>query len=133
MGLGAGPGLGVVHTGSAISFRLDIADLYKAEYTIPLAFYLAANGLTEERDVRLGLRDRIAETKLLSRVVQDVKVLLTPAGTDYEAPETSELCDERRDSVSAGVNWATHPMGPPTTRAGLGNSTSPAPAPDQPC
>ncbi|WP_221635160.1 type I-E CRISPR-associated endonuclease Cas1e [Actinomadura hallensis] len=35
VGLGASPGLGFIHTGSAISFVLDIADLYKADYTIP--------------------------------------------------------------------------------------------------
>ncbi|WP_103503436.1 type I-E CRISPR-associated endonuclease Cas1e [Streptomyces sp. SM14] len=140
VGLGASPGLGVVHTGSAISFTLDIADLYKAEYTIPLAFDLAANGLTEERDARLGLRDKIAETKLLSRIVQDIKALLTPAGTDYEAPETSELWDERSGSVPAGVNWATHPMEPPTTQADMGEQhiaiigpdLDQPPTPDQP-
>ncbi len=33
--LGASPALGFVHSGSATSFVLDIADLYKAEYTIP--------------------------------------------------------------------------------------------------
>jgi CRISPR-associated protein Cas1 len=31
VGLGVSPGLGFVHTGTAISFVLDIADLYKAE------------------------------------------------------------------------------------------------------
>lgn len=38
VGIGASPALGFVHTGGALSFVLDIADLYKAEYTIPLAF-----------------------------------------------------------------------------------------------
>nr|WP_322779735.1 hypothetical protein [Frankia sp. Cas4] len=59
---------------------MDIADLYKAGYTIPLAFDLAAQGLTEERDARLGLRDRIADTRLLGRIVGDVKTLLSPEG-----------------------------------------------------
>jgi CRISPR-associated protein Cas1 len=72
VGLGASPGLGFVHTGAATSFVMDIADLYKAEYTIPLAFDLMAKGLTDERDARLGLRDRIAEDKLLGRRCPDV-------------------------------------------------------------
>ncbi|HOU24335.1 MAG TPA: type I-E CRISPR-associated endonuclease Cas1e, partial [Anaerolineae bacterium] len=46
VGVGASPGLGFVHTGSAVSFVLDVADLYKAEYTIPLAFDLVAAGQT---------------------------------------------------------------------------------------
>ncbi|MDN3056116.1 type I-E CRISPR-associated endonuclease Cas1e [Streptomyces sp. SRF1] len=106
VGLGASPGLGFVHTGSAISFVLDIADLYKAEYTIPLAFDLTAKGLTEERDARIGLRDRITETKLLGRIVNDVKALLTPDGTDFDTPETSELWDEHLGTVPAGINWS---------------------------
>ncbi|MFI7097775.1 type I-E CRISPR-associated endonuclease Cas1e [Streptomyces sp. NPDC050161] len=112
VGLGASPGLGFVHTGSALSFVLDIADLYKAEYTLPLAFDLTAQGLPEERDARIGLRDRITETQLLARIVTDVKRLLNPPGTDFDTPETSELWDERLGTVSAGVNWST-PDGPP--------------------
>lgn len=49
VGLGASPALGFVHSGGATSFVLDIADLYKAEYTIPTAFRLAAAGEVQER------------------------------------------------------------------------------------
>ena len=41
LALGLSPGLGVVHRGNRQAFVLDIADLYKAEVTIPLAFDLA--------------------------------------------------------------------------------------------
>ena len=44
-----------MHSGSAISFVLDVADLYKADYTIPLAFELTARGLVTERDARTAL------------------------------------------------------------------------------
>ncbi|MGW5442751.1 type I-E CRISPR-associated endonuclease Cas1e [Streptomyces asiaticus] len=118
VGLGASPGLGFVHTGSAISFVLDIADLYKAEYTIPLAFDLTAKSLTEERDARTGLRDRITETKLLSRIVNDVKALLTPDGTDFDTPETSELWDEHLGTVPAGINWSTQGLEHPSQANG---------------
>ena len=40
--LGCSPGLGFVHAGHECSFVYDIADLYKVEITIPLAFELAA-------------------------------------------------------------------------------------------
>lgn len=46
--LGMSPGLGFIHTGHDKSFVYDIADLYKAELTIPLAFDLA-NKHQEER------------------------------------------------------------------------------------
>ncbi len=109
VGLGTSPGLGFVHTGSAVSFVLDIADLYKAEYTIPLAFDLAAQGLTEERDARLALRDQIAEKHLLDRVVRDIKTLLNPEGADIPDAEVNELWDEQVGAVAGGVNWSTSP------------------------
>jgi len=104
-GVGASPGLGFVHTGSVLSFVLDIADLYKAEYTIPLAFDLVADGLTDERDARLGLRDRIAETRLLGRIVDDVIDLLA-VESGLEDPEITRLWDEKAGSVAGGTNWA---------------------------
>jgi CRISPR-associated protein Cas1 len=106
VGVGASPGLGFVHTGSATSFVMDIADLYKAEYTIPLAFELAARGLVEERDARTALRDRIAGTGLLGRVVDDIKTLLSPEEVELPEAEVNLLWDESGHPVSGGVNWA---------------------------
>ena len=40
--LGCAPGLGFVHVGHECSFVYDIADLYKAEVTIPIAFEVAS-------------------------------------------------------------------------------------------
>ncbi len=120
VGLGASPGLGFVHTGLATSFVLDIADLYKAQYTIPLAFDLSKQGLTEERDARLALRDRIAEDRLLGRIVTDVKTLLTPDGTDIPDTEVNELWDERIGTVPGGVNWSAGAAFPSFTVADPG-------------
>lgn len=40
--LGCAPGLGFIHVGHERSFVYDIADLYKSEITIPIAFQTAA-------------------------------------------------------------------------------------------
>jgi len=48
--LGISPGLGFIHTGHDLSFVYDIADLYKAEVTIPIAFEIASTS-TEEEDI----------------------------------------------------------------------------------
>lgn len=39
---GYSPGLGFIHTGKQLSFVYDVADLYKTELTVPLAFRLTA-------------------------------------------------------------------------------------------
>lgn len=104
-GIGASPALGFVHTGSAISFVLDIADLYKAEYTIPLAFDLAAAGLVTERDARVGLRERAANGKLMPRIVRDIKQLLIPDETDLIDRDLLALWDESGGQLEGGVNW----------------------------
>jgi CRISPR-associated protein Cas1 len=106
VGLGASPALGFVHTGGATSFVLDIADLYKADYTIPLAFDLAARGLVSERDVRTAFRDRVADGKLMATVVRDVKELLLGEGVDPDDTDTIALWDEEVGAVPGGVNWA---------------------------
>ncbi|UGQ10914.1 type I-E CRISPR-associated endonuclease Cas1e [Yinghuangia sp. ASG 101] len=112
VGLGASPGLGFVHTGSATSFVMDIADLYKADYSLPLAFDLAAQGLTQERDARLGLRDLITKDKLLGRIVDDVKTLLNPENAELTDTETHELWDEQTGSVPSGANYGSQPRDP---------------------
>lgn len=107
VGIGASPGLGFVHTGSAMSFVLDIADLYKAEFTIPLAFDLAAGNHVEERDMRLALRDKMADGRLLHRIVDDIRVLLADGdgGDETGDGDRQELWDEKVGSVPGGVSW----------------------------
>ena len=56
--LGCSPGLGFVHVGYDCSFVYDIADLYKAEVTIPVAFEAAAQNVDDlERTVRHRVRE----------------------------------------------------------------------------
>ena len=71
---GYSPGIGFIHTGKQVSFVYDIADLYKVEVTIPIAFEIGAqNPPNLERAVRLRCRDMFRETKLLQRVVPDIQ------------------------------------------------------------
>lgn len=107
VGIGASPALGFVHTGGATSFVLDIADLYKADYTIPLAFDLALRGTVTERDVRTAFRDRVADGALMGQIVRDIKSLLLGEGVEPSEEDWRHLWDERTGAVSGGVNWAT--------------------------
>ncbi|MFD9142778.1 type I-E CRISPR-associated endonuclease Cas1e [[Kitasatospora] papulosa] len=109
--LGCSPGLGFVHSGHELSFVLDIADLYKTEIGIPLAFDVAAE---EEEDVgsrtRRALRDRINETSLLDRCVNDIKRLLLGEGrmentATNDAPDVVTLQSDGGWEVAAGRNY----------------------------
>lgn len=74
---GFSPGLGFVHTGKQLSFVYDVADLYKTEISIPVAFEATAmgtNGL--DARVRQAMRQKIHETKLLERILPDLDRLL---------------------------------------------------------
>jgi len=75
---GMSPALGFIHRGNRLSFVLDIADLYKMEHMVPLAFRLVAKNAigsdpwpTLEMDVRRGCRDFFKASKLLDNVVKD--------------------------------------------------------------
>jgi CRISPR-associated protein Cas1 len=105
-GIGASPAMGFVHTGSAVSFVLDIADLYKADYTIPLAFDLAAHGLVSERDARIGLRERAVDGKLMPQIVKDIKNLLIPDEEDLIDRELNALWDDSAGTLPGGTNWS---------------------------
>ena len=65
--------LGFIHCGKQLSFVYDIADLYKVEYTIPVAFAVAATNPSDlEHQVRITCRDRFRETRLMERILPDI-------------------------------------------------------------
>lgn len=74
---GYSPGLGFLHTGKQLSFVYDIADLYKAQLTVPIAFQVVALGIEDvEKEVRRRCRIQFRESKLLERILPDIDQLL---------------------------------------------------------
>lgn len=74
---GYSPALGFIHTGLQLSFVYDIADLYKTEITIPLAFRVAAESADNlHARVRLACREAFKEARLLRRILPDIDHLL---------------------------------------------------------
>lgn len=111
--LGCSPALGFVHSGHELAFVLDIADLYKTEVGIPIAFDAAAESSEEvaARTRRL-LRDRIYELRLLDRVVEDIKHLLLRDETANAKANTADfdqvtLQSDRDIQVASGVNYGS--------------------------
>jgi CRISP-associated protein Cas1 len=77
---GYSAGLGFIHTGKMLSFVYDVADLYKTETTVPLAFELAAQRPKDlERRVRTQCRDVFHQARLMERLLPDIAEVLVPA------------------------------------------------------
>ncbi len=75
--IGLSPALGFIHTGNALSFVFDVADLYKMDVTVPLAFAAAKEGTDGiERRTRQLCRDAFFAHGLLNRLVPDIQQVL---------------------------------------------------------
>ena len=113
--MGCSPGLGFVHVGHENSFVYDIADLYKAEITIPLAFELAAG---EPEDIgglmRRRVRDAMVESHLLERMVRDIRTLLMEENPEVHDPgiDAVYLWDDRKGVVPNGVSYGKETKDP---------------------
>lgn len=107
--LGASPALGFVHTGHERSFVYDIADLYKAEVTIPLAFEMTAQHPEDlPGAVRRRVRDQMAAFNIMERGVRDIRLLLLGETEAQKEPEASViyLWDDKKGEVAGGVQYA---------------------------
>ncbi|WP_236061632.1 type I-E CRISPR-associated endonuclease Cas1e [Actinacidiphila acididurans] len=115
--LGCSPALGFVHQGTQLAFVYDVADLYKAELTVPLAFSLH-DSPNPEAAARRSFRTQLRLYRLLPRIVADVQALLAPGEAepiaDGHAVDMVDLWDPEAGSVPAGVNYAPQetPDGP---------------------
>lgn len=112
--LGCSPALGFIHTGHHRSFVYDIADLYKAELTIPVAFDIAADSCLDiSGEARRQMRDALHDGKLLERCARDIQqLLLSGEPPDVGVAEAFEidivsLWDERGGDVAGGVSYGS--------------------------
>jgi len=111
--LGCAPGLGFVHTGHERSFVYDIADLYKADISIPIAFEMAAQQPENIGAVtRRAVRDAIADGSILGRMVKDIRELLlgiSENGSPQDVPEIEtnvvQLWDDKNGFVKNAVSY----------------------------
>ena len=103
--IGCSPALGFVHVGHELSFVYDIADLYKAEITIPIAFEMASQTCEDiSRAVRLRVRDEMVKTHLLERMVHDIKYILNPEETSDDE-KVMYLWDDKTGTVDYGKQY----------------------------
>lgn len=88
---GYAPAVGFIHTGKPLSFVYDIADLFKFETVVPVAFRVAKRKAIEaEREVRLACRESFRQTKLLHRIIPVIEEVLSAGGLPFpKRPEES--------------------------------------------
>ena len=109
-GLGLSPGLGFVHEGNSRSFVFDVADLYKARTSIPIAFDAVAESPDDlEGEVRRRIRDAFRKERIIVTMVKDLFGLLMPGGETVVDPSFNGLTlwDGGSKSRASGVNYAT--------------------------
>lgn len=111
---GFSPAIGFIHTGKMLSFVYDIADIYKAEITIPLAFRIAAEETNDlSRKVRLACRDIFRSNRLIARIIPDIKkVLMVPVNTsatkesyDSDPAKPGTLWDPKQKKLEGGKQY----------------------------
>lgn len=110
---GYSPAIGFVHTGKMLSFVYDVADLYKTDLAIPVAFQAAADGPQDiEQRVRRACRDVFYSQRLLARIVPDLHRLLEIPMLDQDNISWDEdealpggLWGPEEGTVAGGVNY----------------------------
>lgn len=84
---GYAPAIGFLHSGKPRAFVYDIADLFKFETVVPVAFEVAAKKPGDpEAAVRHKCRDVFRETKLLKRLIPTIEEVL--GAGEMEPPTT---------------------------------------------
>lgn len=106
--LGCSPGLGFVHTGHDRSFVFDMADLYKGEIAIPVAFKVASRQPEDVAgETRRAVRDAVHDGKILERCARDIRALLLPdePNDDNATWDVVQLWDGGDRKVAGGTSY----------------------------
>jgi CRISPR-associated protein Cas1 len=110
---GYAPAIGFLHTGKAQSFVYDIADLFKFETVVPVAFRVAgaaqANRPLDGRpvsdpvsEVRRRCRDAFRQSQILARLIPSIEDVLAAGGLPIPdaPPEAMPVAFEDAEKLS---------------------------------
>jgi len=74
---GYAPAVGFIHTGKPLSFVYDIADIFKFDTVVPIAFKVAKTSPSHpDRAVRQACRDSFRESKILKKIIPTIEEVL---------------------------------------------------------
>lgn len=107
--LGYSTALGFIHTGKALSFVYDIADLYKADMTIPAAFEAVKKYPNDySTQIRRICRGYFHRQGLMKRIAGDLSSLFHEEGNEQiEALSTGNLWDEDGNEIDGDKNYGS--------------------------
>lgn len=104
---GYAPAVGFIHTGKPQSFVYDIADVFKFETVVPVAFRIAAKKPPQpEREVRVACRDAFRQSRILGRIIPAIEEILHAGG--LEKPKPHEEAVEIAIPNKEGMGDAGH-------------------------
>jgi CRISPR-associated protein Cas1 len=104
---GYAPAVGFIHTGKPQSFVYDVADIFKFDTVVPVAFRIAAKKPhNPEREVRLACRDAFRQSKLLDKIIPTIEEVL--AAGEMEKPKAHEEAVDIAIPNKEGIGDAGH-------------------------
>lgn len=104
--IGYSPAIGFIHTGKQLSFVYDIADLYKADITIPIAFQIVQESdLDIERRTRVTCRDKFKEFRLLPQIIDDIEKIFDIENQNSDENELNRNIDLDSEIATPGGLW----------------------------
>src|SRR6056297_122239 len=84
---GSAPAVGFLHSGKPLSFVYDIADIYKFESVVPIAFKTAARVREHyEHHVQIACQDVFKQTRPLKKIIPGIEDILSAGGIEPPAP-----------------------------------------------
>lgn len=106
--LGYSTALGFIHTGKLLSFVYDIADLYKADITIPAAFEAVkynTDPMQLDSEVRLNCRKRFESIHILKKIPEDIAWIFdVPYEEQTDVSDVGDIWDED-GTLMGGINY----------------------------
>lgn len=86
------PAVGFIHTGKPLSFVYDIADIFKFDTVVPIAFQVAAKPVAQvEREVRLRCRDLFRQSRLLEKLIPTIEEVLAAGEIEKPVPAPDQV------------------------------------------
>jgi CRISPR-associated protein Cas1 len=105
---GYAPAIGFLHTGKPLSFVYDVADVFKFETVVPVAFQIAGRvaagrgGPDPVGEVRRTCRDVFRRTNLLERLIPAIDDMLLAGGLPPPEPAEDAVGPAFEDAAPSG-------------------------------